>query len=186
MRAWRGLEALGLCATLLASPAGALDLRAIAATYRDGVFHVTFEALLNAPASGIEAVLTDYGSYALLDPRIHRAESVGRQADGAVLLHTTIDVCAGVFCRSVERVERIERQPDGLLATILPERSDLRRGVASTHWSTQGTQTVVAYDAEFQADFWVPGIVGRLYATKALRESTLQLFGNVERRARGR
>jgi hypothetical protein len=43
----------------------------------------------------------------------------------------------------------------------------------------------VTYETEFEPDFWVPEIIGRGFAMDTLRESTLELFGNVESRARG-
>ena len=45
--------------------------------------------------------------------------------------------------------------------------------------------TRVSYQAEFEPDFWVPGFIGRQFAGHSLRESTLELFTNVERHARG-
>jgi len=44
----------------------------------------------------------------------------------------------------------------------------------------------VTYQAEFVPDFWVPSVIGRRYAVRALKNSTLQLFDNVEKRARER
>jgi hypothetical protein len=35
-------------------------------------------------------------------------------------------------------------------------------------------------------DFWVPSVIGRRYAVRALKNSTLALFENVEREARER
>jgi hypothetical protein len=46
--------------------------------------------------------------------------------------------------------------------------------------------TRVTYEAQFEPDFWVPSFIARQFAGHSLRESTLELFSNVEQRARGK
>jgi len=175
-----------ICALLATQSAHGLHLQRDDAEYSNGVFHVRFEAVLDAPVSGIAAVLTDFARFAELDPRIHSAEVLGRYANGDVLMRTMIDACAGPFCRSVERVERVDSTPGTLIATVVPERSDLRHGVARTYWEEAGTCTRLRYEADFEPAFWVPDFVGTHLAAAALRDSTLRMFETVERLAHGR
>ena len=44
----------------------------------------------------------------------------------------------------------------------------------------------MTYQAEFVPKFWVPSAIGRRYAERVLKASTLELFSNVEKRARER
>lgn len=171
---------------LVAGRAGAMDVRAVDATYVDDVFRVRLEAVLAAPLADVEAVLADYTRYRRLDTRVLQSQSLGRQADGTQLVRTSIDACAGIFCRRVERVEQVQHSPGLLVATVVPERSDMRHGVTTTRLQSSGARTLVVYSAEFEPDFWVPAIIGHRYGTLALRESTLQMFANVEREARAR
>jgi hypothetical protein len=183
---WPRLAAVGICAALVYGRAAAFDLHSADATYTDGVFRVSFEAVLDAPLESIEAVLADYTLYRRLDPRIESAKSLGRQPDGTQLVRTRISACAAVFCRTVDRVERFEQQPGLLVATVVPERSDMRHGIASTRFRSLPSGTLVIYHAEFEPDFWVPGFIGRRYVVGALREAILKMFTNVEREARAR
>jgi len=175
---------LGLLA--LSRPADAFDVRRNEAAFANGVFHVVFEGVLAAPPAGIEAVLLDYTRYKVIDPRIKRARLVGHDPDGSMRVQTTIDACAGFFCKSVDRVERFEHSPGRLTATVIPEQSDMRRGIARTRWQVEGAGTHVYYEAEFQPDFWVPSLIGHGLALRALRDSTLRFFRNVEREANAR
>jgi Polyketide cyclase / dehydrase and lipid transport len=175
-----------LCTGLSASPAHALQVLRADAVYEKGVFRVHFEAFLTAPVAGVAAVLGDYVHFGKLDSRIRRVELLGPQADGAVLMRTLVNACAGVFCRTVERVERVQRVPAGQVAEVVPELSDMRRGVARTHWQQQGGGTVVRYEAEFEPDFWVPGIIAQRYGVREMQESTLRMFMSVEREANDR
>ncbi len=164
----------------------AIEVLRADATCVSGIFRIQFEALLAAPVVDVAAVLGDYANLGKLDSRIRRVELLGSEPDGALLMRTQIRACAGVFCRTVERVERVEREPAGQVAEVIPERSDMRRGVARTSWHQEGTGTVVHYDAEFEPDFWVPGFIAQRSGVKELRESTLRLFTSVEREANDR
>ena len=175
-----------LCVGLSANPAYALQVLRADAVYEKGVFRIHFEALLAAPVADVAAVLGDYAHFGKLDSRIRRVELLEPEADGAVRMRTLINACAGVFCRTVERVERVQRVPAGQVAQVIPELSDMRRGVAATHWRQEGTGTVVRYEAEFEPDFWVPALISQRYGVKEMRESTLQMFKNVERAANDR
>jgi hypothetical protein len=180
-----GIAVLG---ALLCAPAPrclAFDVRVDDATFSDGAFRVTFEGVLDAPPARIEAVLLDYSRYRLIDPRVRRAELLAREADGALRVRTLIDACAGIFCRTVQRVERVEHRPGRLFSTVIPAQSDMRRGSARTYWHAEGNGTHVWYVAEFEPDFWVPALIGRGVALRALRESTRRLFRNVEHEANG-
>ena len=151
---------------------------------KDGAYRVVFQAVLDAPADAVAAVLTDYAGYRDLDPRIRSSEVLSRTRGGEVVIRTRVRVCAEFFCRNVERVERVTSGPRSLVAEVLPGRSDFIRGLTQTRWGAVRGRTTVNYTAEFVPDFWVPSIVGSHYAVRELRESTLQLFVNVETRAR--
>jgi hypothetical protein len=175
-----------LCAGLISPAAYALEVLRADAAYDKGVFRIHFEALLAAPVTGVAAVLGDYARFDKLDSRIRRVELLGSQPDGVVLMRTRIHACAGIFCRTVERVERVTRTPDSLVAEVIPEHSDIRRGVARTSWRQEPAGTVVRYEAEFEPDFWVPGFIAQRSGVKELRESTLRMFKSVEREANDR
>ena len=168
----------------LSSPARALSPVTLDATVAGGVYRVTFDAVLDAPIDRVAGVLVDFVAYAALDPRIRSSQVLGIAADGASLVKTRIRACAGFFCRDIRRVERVTVSDGVLVATALPERSDVRRSVARTEWRAEGRRTRIRYEAEFVPDFWVPALVSRRYAAPMLRESVLQLFRNVEARAR--
>jgi hypothetical protein len=102
------------------------------------------------------------------------------------LVRTVVRACAGFFCRNIERVERVERRDGELLATVIPEQSELKSGLTRTTWQADNEATNVTYLAEFVPNFWVPTAIGRRYAERVLKASTLELFGNVEKRARER
>jgi Polyketide cyclase / dehydrase and lipid transport len=182
----RHLQAVFAAGILLAAcAASALTVEKLVTEFRGGVYRVSFAAVLAAPPSRVGAVLQDYSAYPSLDARIRLSERLMIEPGGAVLLRTRIHACEGLFCRNVTRVERVEAGPGNLVATVIPALSQLRQGLTRTTWQALDAGTRVSYEAEFEPDFWVPAFIGRLFAGHGLRESTLELFANVERHARG-
>ena len=182
----RHLQALFAAGILLgACPASALTVEKLVTEFRDGVYRVSFEAVLAAPPSRVGVVLQDYTAYPSLDVRIRSSERLATEPGGAILLRTRIHACEALFCRNVTRVERVEAGPETIVATVLPALSQLRRGLTRTTWQALDAGTRVSYEAEFEPDFWVPAFIGRQFARHGLRESTVNLFTNVERQARG-
>ena len=55
-------------------------------------------------------MLQDYSAYPSLDVRIRSSERLASEPGGAILLRTRIHACEGLFCRTVTRVERVERR----------------------------------------------------------------------------
>jgi hypothetical protein len=164
----------------------ALSVQSLEANLRDGVYRIVLVARVDAPVEGVAAVLTDYAAYRKLDPQILASTVLPPDDQGGELVRTVVRACAGLFCRKVERVERVERREGELIATVVPERGELKSGLTRTTWQAADDATSVTYEAEFVPDFWVPSLIGRRYAVRALKKSTLELFGNVEKRARER
>ena len=168
---------------LQAGAARALAVQSIDASLSEGVYRISLVVRLDAPVEAVAAVLTDYAAYRMLDPRIRASTVLPPDDAGSELVRTVVRACAGFFCRNVMRVERVQRGDGELLAVVIPEQSDLRSGLTRTTWRAEEQATNVTYEAEFVPDFWVPSVIGRRYAVRALRNSTLELFGNVEKRA---
>jgi hypothetical protein len=176
------LAALAACSP----PAAALEVETLEVRVAGDGYRVRFEALLAAPAERVGRVLTDYAGYASLDPRIRESKVIRTLDTGEVLLQTRIRACAMIFCRTVRRTEQVTHREGRLVAVVVPAASDLEHGSSRTEWRGEAAVTHILYEAEFEPAFWVPGIVVRRYAAGALRESVVQLFANVEERARER
>ena len=129
----RHLQAVFAAGILLgACPASALTVEKLLTEFRDGVYRVSFEAVLAAPPSKVAAILQDYSAYPSLDVRIRSSERLVTEPGGAILLRTRIHACEGLFCRNVTRVERVEPGPDSLVATVIPALSQLRLSANDT------------------------------------------------------
>ncbi|NJO12629.1 MAG: hypothetical protein HC872_03270 [Gammaproteobacteria bacterium] len=86
----------------------------------------------------------------------------------------------------MRRVETVQETPGSLIATALPEQSDVKYGLTRSYWTASAGGTEVQYRLEIEPDFWVPPIIGPPLMIRTLREGTLSLFQNVERAANER
>jgi hypothetical protein len=171
---------------LSTQPAWALQVRQLQTQLHEGEYQLTMTAEIAATPAQVMAVLRDYARYPELDARILVAQALTRRDTTHVELLTRINVCVAFFCRKVERVEQVEEQPQGLQAVVIPERSDASRGITITHVDVintdAGVHTQVQYTTKIVPKFWVPSFL-RSAMLRNLREATLNLFTNVERRA---
>jgi hypothetical protein len=175
-----------LLACLPGEPATALEVQNVEASWSEPAYRVSLVALVDASPEQVAAVLLDYDAYPQLDPRIRRSESQPGETPGVTIMRTRVRFCAGFFCRTIDRVEEVRHADGEIVATVIPEQSDLHRGSMHATWRAEGQQTLVTYDAEFTPAFWVPEIIARRYAAPELRDATITLFTNVERAAHDR
>jgi polyketide cyclase/dehydrase/lipid transport protein len=170
----------------VAPRANAISVRSVQARFDAPSYHVSMVAELDARPEDVEAVLVDYRKYPLLDPRIRASEVLSGTSGASAVVRTRVRFCAGFFCRTIDRVENVRHHTGELVATVDPDRSQLRSGRTRTTWHTQDQHTYVVYEADFAPAFWVPEIIARRYAAPALQDATVALFTNVEREANAR
>ena len=178
------LPALGVL--LAAMPAAAMDLETVEFSDSDGGYVLTMSARLDASVDRVFAILTDYGRLAELHDTILESRVIAEPAAGTTDVYTRIRGCVMLFCRELQRTERVRTlAPEFVEAVILPETGDFDAGVV--RWDLRGLpggRTHVDYVAEVQPRFWVPPVVGKRLLSKAMRKTTGELFVAVEARAR--
>jgi len=172
-------------AVAAAGAAGAIDVTKLQVREQGRRYVVEFEAQLAADPRAVMSVLTDFAHYPQLDSRILLARREGSR-DGKPLLYTRLRGCLGsVFCRTMDRYELLDVQPDRLVATAIPGEGDLRYGLTVIRVESQGGGTRVRYRNEFDPSFWMPRWLVRNAMYTTLREGTLEMFQAIELRAAG-
>lgn len=177
---------LVLVLLLAALPAAPMDVETVEFSDSDGGYVLTMSARLDASVDRVFAVLTDYGRLAELHETIIESRVLGEPADGQTDVFTRIRGCVMLFCRELERTERVTTRPPVYVeAVVLPQTGDFDAGIV--RWDLRGLpggRTHVDYVAEIQPRFWVPPLVGKRLLSGAMRKTTGELFVAVEGRAR--
>jgi len=176
---------IGVAVTLLATgPASAMDIERAEAIYKDREYRVELTLVIHAPVASVTAVLRDYANYPTLDASILDAKVLSRPAANQVVLYTKLRACSGLFCRTVNRVERVHEGELELLAEVVPEQSDVVSGRTHTAIQESNGYTRVSYRTAVVPRFWVPSFIGRPLMLRKLRETSLDLFRHIEARAK--
>ena len=178
-----------ICGLLPSVAAHALDIEQVESHYQDKQYQLTLTAVLDAPIERVQAVLRDYRHYPQLDARILEAQTIASDAPHEVLLATKLRVCFGVFCKTVKRVERVQELHNELVATVVPEQSEVTSGVTRTQLASlaePGARTRVTYSIHIAPGFWIPAFVGRPLMLRTLRETSIELFRKVEQQAQSK
>lgn len=178
----RAVMAIALV-TSLSSTANGMESQSVHTEYAHGEYRLTMEVILNAPADRVQAVLRDYAQYDKLDPRILESRVIAHPQPDEFELYTRIHACFALLCRNVDRVETVKEGPMELLATVIPAKSDAKRGSTHTVLIADGNRTRVHYTTYIVPKFWVPALFGRSIMLHTLRDATLSMFEHIEKMA---
>lgn len=168
-----------------ATSASAIDVQRADTRFHDGRYELEVEATLDAPTADVQRVLRNYVQYPQLDARVLDARILERPSANEVVLYSRLRACvAAIFCRRVERVERVEERVNELVATAIPERSDVSFGLTQTQLSTTAERTTrITYRTQIEPKFWVPRLLAQRAMLNTLRDATIQLLTQVEKNA---
>lgn len=169
-----------LCARVLAGEIIVLDLDA-----QQGKYQLKVEIILDAPASDIQYVITDYVHIYRLNPSIVESEVMSTPDNSVVRVKTLINDCLWIFCREILRVEDVRELENGSIhAAIVPRLSNIKSGV--TIWQIQplGRRARINYHTIIEPGIIVPPLIGSHLIKNRLRKEVLITLNNIERMAR--
>jgi hypothetical protein len=171
-RRWRAVAAAGLVlASLCACPARAAQIDAVSVTHRDNGFKIAFDAVVDAPARQVYAVLADYARLGKLNPVI-TAMSVERTPNGrGERVRSVINSCVWFFCRQIVQVEDVT-EPDAntIVGHIVPGAGDFESGWCFWRITRDGARTRLHYEAVRVPAFWIPPLIGPWAIKRTVRE----------------
>lgn len=165
-----------------ASISHAAEVTLVDVHHTDQHYTLRLEALIAAPRLAVFQVITDYDQLHRLHRRVRESRVLHRFDARTAEVYTLLRGCvAALFCRTIRRVERVvESPPDSLVATVVPEQSDLSAG--EVRWDLEETQqgTLLRYESSMDPDFWVPAVLGDALLQTSIRRTTLQMIERVE------
>ncbi len=170
---------------MVAAPIAAAEAVNVEVTHESGIYHVTIDALLDAPPDAVFTVLIDYPRWAEVNDLIK--ESVVLEGDDPArqLVRTVAEGCVLGFCKRFTQVQWMRAHDDWRIrADVVPELSDLRSGWANTKLSASGRATLFQYEMVLEPDFWVPPLIGPLMIKRKLRKQAIETAAAVELAAR--
>lgn len=150
-----------MIAALVASGAApAVEILDATVDKEKGRYHVKGSSLVNASPEFIYATLMDFDNFYKISGGIAESRFVQSDKPGETLGYTRIEACVMFFCRSAEKLERIQGIPYREIRTeVIPEKSDFVVNITRWTLTRQDDATRLTYEAEFEPDFWMPPVI---------------------------
>ena len=154
-----------------------LEVIEVTIAVEDGHYRVFGQSRIEATPEFIYATLIDYENFHKLANGITESKFLPSDESGNMLAYTRFDSCVLVFCKTIEKVERIDGNPPvSIDAEAIPNRSDFKFNKSRWQIEHTGETTLLTFEAEFDPDFWVPPIIGT-WAIRHKLLNTAELIG---------
>ena len=161
--------------------AAAVEILEATVEKRDDVYYVVGTSIVQASPEFIFATLMDLDHFHKITNGIKDTHFVTSDQPDEVLAYTLIEACVLFFCRSAEKVDRIETNPYAEIRTYaIPERSDFT--LHNARWILTPTDdgTQLTYEAEIEPDFWMPPLISEWAIKRKLLETGEQIGIRIE------
>lgn len=162
---------------LISATANSVEILSVKVESEGGHYRMLGESIIEAPPEFIFNTLMDYDNFHRLASGIAETHFVETDDPDKLLGYTRIDSCILFFCKSVEKVERIEATPFSEISTeVIPEQSDFVFNHSRWQLKASDSGTRVTYEAEMEPDFWMPPLITKWAIRYKLRKSA-ELIG---------
>ena len=151
----------------------------------NNVYHLRSASIINAPPELIISTLLDYNNFYRLSGGIKETRYLDPDPDGVPVALTVVESCVLFFCKQLIKTERVLHPSNNeIILEADPTRSDFK--FMRSRWSVRemGGATVLSYDMDMQADFWIPPLIGAWAIKHKLYSSAMNMAQRMEMMAR--
>ncbi len=151
----------------------------------NNVYHLRSASIINAPPELIISTLLDYNNFYRLSGGIKETRYLEPDPDGVPVALTVVESCVLFFCKQLIKTERVLHPSNNeIILEADPTRSDFK--FMRSRWSVTeiGGSTVLSYDMDMQADFWIPPLIGAWAIKHKLYSSAMNMAQRMEMMAR--
>jgi hypothetical protein len=163
------------------------EIRTLDLHKEEDLYIVRAETYIDAPLQGVYEVLVDYEGFHRISSFIDETRFIDRvDDDGEGIVYTRLKGCLLAFCKTIERIERLEVVPgQRITATVIEDQSDVNYARAVWEVFPEGDGTLLTYDLEVDLGFWIPPVLGPAVIRGLLKSRGLRAALRVEALAKG-
>ncbi len=144
-------------------------------------YTVHSEAYIDIAPEGVFQVLSDYDRLHLISNLVEESRELRPGENGERLVYTKNSGCLALFCRTVEKVERLEAVPPvRIITVVIPQRSDVSFSRSEWRLAPDGRGTRLSYAVETEVSFWVPPVIGNYLLSRWLRKGAVNALQRIE------
>lgn len=174
---------LALVGALFAASGRPGTIRTLEITHENGRYHLVANSFLDAPPDALFEVLTDYDNdaFSRISEIYKESGYLPPDKDGTPLVYTVVEGCVLFYCRSMNRVERLEvERPKVIRTTTLPERSDFKFSRSEWLLEPENGGTRIIYRQDVEPNFKVPPFIGPRLMKATLLKGSADAIANLE------
>jgi len=168
----------------LSGRVNAAEISAVAVSNEAATYHISFDAVADAPAQLVFEQLSDYAHLDRLSSVI-TSITVEPSPDGkSERVRSILRACLFLFCKEIVQVEDVT-EPDrqSIVAVVVPGLGDFTSGNCEWHIENAGARTRIHYEATRTIAFWIPPIIGSWVIKHTMREQFESSVAALERMA---
>ncbi len=161
-------------------------LREVDVSHSRGRFQIIADTHLDASPEAVHKVLLDFDGdrYQRISEIYKESGYLAPDSDGTLVVFTRVEGCLLLFCRSMNRVERLEVvTPEFIRSKVIPERSDFEYSLAEWTLKPENGGTHVVYRMEMEPKFWLPPFVGPWFLKRTLVQGAPAAIDQIEQLA---
>ena len=148
-------------------------------------YHLRSASMINAPPELIINTLLDYDNFYRLSGGIKETRYLKPDPDGVPVALTVVESCVLFFCKQITKTERVlHTSHNEIVLEVDPARSDFKFMRSRWSVSKKGKSTVLSYDMDMQANFWIPPLIGTWAIKHKLYSSAMNMANRMEIMAR--
>ena len=153
------------------------DIEVVGNAYR-----YQFEADIAAPFDDTRAVVTDYNHLKRINDGVIESRIVKTYGKHKLKRELLMEQCVLVFCFDLRFTEQVEEHGrNKIVARIIPEESNFRRGIATWQLEAIGpANTRLRVNAEQEPDFWIPPVIGPTMIKHVFRKEIEETTQKIE------
>ena len=125
-----------------------------------------------------------------INPAVEHVEPLPVDAAALPRWRTRVRMCIAFFCTRLDQVQDVKTTQQGerwlMQATVIPQLSNLRYGLADWQLAPCGAQTCLRFAAALEPDFWVPPLLGPWLIERTMRRQAQRTARGIEMLAQQR
>jgi len=149
--------------------------------HTDKQYFVSLDVVINADASRVYKILTDYDNLTKLSDSIKESRVIYSLSDNDHRVQVKTKACVTFFCKTINQVQDVEELPNNvIITTALPDKSDVDYAHARWKVTSENGLARINFNSDLKPSFWIPPVIGPLLIERTLRNEALAVIDGLE------
>jgi len=157
------------------------DILEAKVTSKDKRYFVSLSVVINADATRVYKLITDYNNLNLISESITESNLIYSLSDNDHRVKVTTNACVTFFCKTIVQVQDVEQLSGMVIVTTsVPDKSDVDYAHARWKITSENGLTHITFNSDLKPSFWIPPLIGPPLIETALKNEALAIIDGLE------